>query len=352
MGLLFLFYPKLGIFKPRGSRIKENFEVKSLKVITVPAFIYFCVLLISEIFSGMDYIISHSGEFAALAVAVFWTITALAFESASRKVGSLTVNVLRLGLALVFISIYTAIVRGHLLPADASVHNWIWLALSGIVGLVLGDYFLFRSYPLIGSRFSMLIMTLAPPLAAVSGYFILGESLNILQIAGMLIVIFGISLAIFNRPVKGERLTIKLSASGLLFAFLGALGQGLGIVLSKYGMKDYDAFASTQIRIIAGLAGYLIIISLLRRWGNVFAAIKNAPAMKSLVVGAFFGPFLGISFSLIAVKHTQAGIASTIMALVPILILAPSAWMYKEKITMAEIAGAVVSVAGVAFFFI
>ncbi len=300
----------------------------------------------------MDYINAHTGEFAALAVAIFWTITALAFESASRKVGSLTVNILRLTMAMVFLSIYTWIARGQILPVDATGFNWLWLGLSGIVGLVMGDYFLFRSYSLIGSRFAMLIMTLAPPMAAIFGYFILGESLNILQMAGMVIVILGISLAIFNRPVKGERLSIKLAPAGLLFAFIGALGQGLGIVLSKYGMKGFDVFASTQIRIIAGIVGFVIIITLLRRWGNVGAAIRNPPAMKALVLGAFFGPFLGISFSLLAVKFTQAGIASTIMAIVPILILAPSAWIYKEKITAVEIAGAVLSVAGVAFFFI
>jgi len=300
----------------------------------------------------MDYINAHIGEFAALAVAIFWTITALAFESASRKVGSLTVNILRLSIAMVFISIYTWISRGHFLPADATGYNWLWLGLSGLIGLVLGDYFLFRSYPLIGSRFAMLIMTLAPPLAAIFGYFILGESLNILQMAGMIIVIFGITLAIFNKPVRGERLSIKLAPAGLLFAFIGAIGQGLGIVLSKYGMDGYDAFASTQIRIIAGIAGFTIIITLLRRWGNVATAMKNAPVMKALILGAFFGPFLGISFSLLSVKYTQAGIASTIMAIVPILILAPSAWIYKEKITVVEIAGAVLSVAGVAFFFI
>lgn len=300
----------------------------------------------------MNYITSHTGEFAALAVAIFWTITALAFESASRKVGSLTVNILRLSLAFFFIGFFTLISRGHFLPVDASMHNWLWLALSGVVGLVLGDYYLFRSYPLIGSRFSMLIMTLAPPLAAIFGYFILGESLNIMQMAGMIIVIFGISLAIFNKPVRGERLSFKIAPAGLLFAFIGALGQGLGIVLSKYGMEGYDPFASTQIRIIAGVIGFSIVITAMRRWGNVVAAIKNPPAMKALMLGAFFGPFLGISFSLLSVKHTQAGIASTIMAIVPVLILAPAAWIYKEKITAVEITGAIISVAGVAFFFI
>jgi len=300
----------------------------------------------------MDYITGHTGEFAALAVAIFWTITALAFESASKKIGSLSVNIMRLVLAFIFISFFTLFARGHLLPSDATRHNWIWLALSGIVGLVLGDYFLFRSYALIGSRFAMLIMTLAPPMAALFGFLILHESLNFIQFTGMAIVILGIAIAIFNRPVKGEKLTIKLSSAGLLFAFIGALGQGLGIVLSKFGMQDYNAFASTQIRIMAGVAGYSLIITLLGRWRQTGEALKNIPAMKVLTLGAFFGPFLGISFSLLSVKYTEAGIASTIMALTPVLILAPSAWIYREKIKVAEIAGAVISVAGVALFFI
>ncbi len=300
----------------------------------------------------MEYINTHIGEFAALAVALFWTISALAFESASRKIGSLSVNILRLCLGLVFISLLTAIIRGQILPFDATRHNWIWLALSGIIGLVLGDYFLFRSYPLIGSRFAMLVMTLAPPLSAVFAYFILGESLELIQIAGMLIVIIGITLAIFNKPVKGEKLSIKLSSAGLLFAFIGAIGQALGIVLSKYGMEGYDPFASTQIRIIAGVAGYSIIITFLRRWNQVSLSLRDLSAMKVLTLGSFFGPFLGISFSLLSVKYTEAGIASTIMAITPVLILAPSLWIYKEKITAIEIAGAVLSVAGVALFFI
>jgi drug/metabolite transporter (DMT)-like permease len=235
---------------------------------------------------------------------------------------------------------------------DASLHNWIWLALSGIIGLVLGDYYLFRSYTLIGSRFSQLIMTLAPPLSAVFAYFVLGESLELIQIAGMVIVIIGIAVAIFNKPVRGEKLSIKLAPAGLLFAFIGALGQALGIVLSKYGMDSYDPFASTQIRIIAGAAGYSIIITFLKRWKQVHLSLRNLPAMKAVTLGAFFGPFLGISFSLLSIKHTEAGIASTIMSISPVLILAPSMWINKEKITAMEIAGAVLSVGGVALFFI
>jgi len=300
----------------------------------------------------MEYITSHLGEFAALAVAVFWTITALAFESASRKIGSLTVNIMRLVLAFLFIGLFTLFSRGHFLPVDASRHNWIWLAVSGIIGLVLGDYFLFRSYALIGSRFAMLIMTLVPPLAAFFGYIILGESLEVIQLTGMAVVISGIIMAIFNRPVKGERLSIKIAPAGVVFAFIGAFGQALGLVLSKYGMESYDPFASTHIRVIAGVAGYSLIITLMRRWRQAGESLRNTPAMKALSLGAFFGPFLGISFSLLSVRHTETGIASTIMSIVPILIIAPSVWLNKEKITAAEVIGAVISVAGIALFFI
>ncbi len=300
----------------------------------------------------MDYINSHLGEFAAIGVAVFWTVTALAFESASRKIGSLAVNILRLILAFFFIGIYTVITRGHFIPADATGFNWLWLGLSGIIGLVLGDYFLFKSYAVIGSRFAQLIMTAVPPMAVFFGFIILDESLELIQLAGMIVVIAGIALAIFNKPVKGEKLTMKLAPRGVLYAFIGAFGQALGLVLSKYGMRGYDPFASTQIRIIAGIAGFVFIITFLQKWFIVRDSLKNIPAMKALVLGAFFGPFLGISFSLVSVKYTEAGIASTIMSITPILILAPSVWMNKEKVTPVEVIGAVISVLGVALFFI
>jgi len=299
----------------------------------------------------MDYITGHTGEFAALAVAFFWTVTALAFESASRKIGSIPVNIMRLVMAFFFIGTFTLISRGSFIPLDASNHNWIWLSLSGLIGLVLGDYYLFKSYALIGSRFAMLIMTTVPPMAAFFGFLILGESLQLMHLAGMVVVIGGITTAIFNRPIKGEKLSMKLAPKGVLFALIGALGQALGLVLSKYGMEDYDPFASTHIRIIAGVLGYSFVITVLGRWGVVRNAMKNSEAMKSLTLGAVFGPFLGISFSLIAVKYTEAGIASTIMAIVPILIIAPSVLIYKEKITKAEVIGAVISVCGVALFF-
>jgi drug/metabolite transporter (DMT)-like permease len=299
----------------------------------------------------MNIIVNHTGEFAALLTAIFWTVTSLAFEAASHRLGSLVVNILRLIIGLVFLSVFALLRRGLILPVDATAENWIWLSLSGLVGFVFGDLFLFKSYTLIGSRFSMLIMTLVPPVTAIFSFLIIGERLTLLHFSGMALTFFGIALAIFNRNGKGEKFSLKLSPRGILYATGGAVGQALGLVLSKVGLKNYDPFAATQIRIIAGIFGYTALVTLFMRWGNVSRATRNRDGMLLTSLGAFFGPFLGVSFSLIAVKYTEAGIAATIMALVPVFIILPAIIFYREKVTLPELLGAVISVGGVALFF-
>ena len=300
----------------------------------------------------MSFFNHHLGEFAALLTAFFWTITSLSFESASHKIGSVAVNILRLIIGLAFLSVFTLIRRGFLLPIDASSENWMWLSLSGLVGFVFGDLFLFKSYTMIGSRFSMLIMTLVPPITAFFSFLILGERLTLFHYLGMTLTFTVIAMAIFSRTGKGEKISLKLAPKGILYAFGGAVGQALGLVLSKFRMKNYDPFAATQIRIIAGIFGYVLLVTFMARWGGVRNATHHKSGMMLTSLGAFFGPFLGVSFSLIAIKYTEAGIASTIMALVPVFIILPAVVLFKQKVTLPEILGAIVSVSGVALFFL
>lgn len=296
--------------------------------------------------------VNHIGEIAALMVALFWTVTALSFESASNKVGSLAVNLIRLFIGFFFLSTFTFFYRGHLFPTDAGLNQWLWLSLSGLIGFVLGDLFLFKSFTIIGSRVAMLIMTLVPPITAALGFMFLGEKLTFFNFIGMTLTVAGIFIAIFSRASQGEKLKLNMPLKGFLLALGGAVGQALGLVLSKKGMADYDPFAATQIRIITGMIGFTGLVFFLRRAGQVRNAFRHKLGMRGIIIGSFFGPFLGVSFSLYAVKYTETGIASTIMALVPILIIAPSVFIFKQKVTVREIIGAIISVIGVALFFI
>jgi len=302
---------------------------------------------------------NYLGEFAALTTAIFWTITALAFESAGKKVGSLSVNIIRLTIAFFYLGIFSLITKGVFLPVGASVHNWIWLSVSGLIGFVLGDLFLFQAYVVIGARISMLIMSLAPPIAAIAGWLLMDETMSAKSIFGMVLTFIGISIAILarksvdtpNAKIKST-LHFKYPIKGILLALGGAAGQGLGLVLSSYGIENYDPFAATQIRVITGIIGFIIVITYTGFWSRVKSAVMNISAMKRISVGAFFGPFLGVSFSLLAVKYTTSGVASTIISIVPVLIIVPSVFIMKDKITWIEIIGAVIAVGGVSLFFI
>ncbi len=307
---------------------------------------------------------THLGEYAALLTAVFWTITAIAFESAGKKVGSLSTNLIRLFMAFIFIGIYGQVTRGSFIPFDASAHQWMWLSLSGFVGFVIGDLLLFEAYVVIGSRISMLIMSLTPPITAFFGWLLMDEVLTPQNMLGMFLTLLGIMLVVLDRKPKDKNRTdnstkennknkLKLSYPivGILLAFGGAVGQGAGLVLSKYGMQDFDPFAATQIRVITGFVGFAILFVFMKRWKKVIEAVKNKKAMTGLSIGAFFGPFLGVSFSLLSVKHTTTGVASTIMAIVPVLIIPPAVIFFKEKITLKEIIGSLIAVGGVALFF-
>jgi drug/metabolite transporter (DMT)-like permease len=258
------------------------------------------------------------------------------------------------------------ICTGSFIPVHAGSEAWLWLGISGIIGYLLGDYCLFNSYILIGSRFGQLFMTLSSPFAAIAGLFILGEHLNSHAILGMVVTLLGISLSIIGKREdnnSNKRFNLKLPLKGILFGLGAGMGQGVGMVFSKLGMKYYTTptdslstflvpFASTQMRAIVAFAGFLILMVFqrnLRR--SLLPACKDRVAMWSTVRGTFFGPFVGVSFSLMAVQYTDVGIASTLMTLTPILILIPSYFYYKQKVTAMETAGAVISVTGASLFF-
>jgi len=302
----------------------------------------------------------NPGELAALATAVCWTMTALSFESAGRRVGSLAVNIIRLVLAVLLLSAFGAIVRGRPLPTDAGGHAWLWLAVSGWVGFCVGDLCLFRAFVLIGARLSMLLMALVPPMVAVISLVALGEKLSRHDLLGMALTVGGVAWVVSERrpatsgPAIGERSGRgeHVGWAGILLGLGAALGQAAGLVLSKYAMGSYHPFAATQIRVLAGVAGFAVLFTLFGWWPRVRTALRNGPAMARITLGAVFGPFLGVSLSLLAVQKTQAGVASAIMSIVPVLIIGPSVLLLRERVSPRALGGAVIAVAGVMVLFL
>ncbi len=307
----------------------------------------------------MQYI----GELISIGVAFSWTATALLSEFGSKRLGNLTLNLMRMVIALVFSAIMFWMTSGSPLPAQASTEAYLWMLLSGVVGYVIGDFCLFQCYIIIGSKFGQLFMTLAPITAAIMAWITLGQEIRPQAMIAMLVTLTGIAISVLGRG-DGHKLSLKLPIAGVLFAIGAAVCQGVGLVLSKIGMNHYEASLTTDMagwllpfhanffRCIAGTIGFTLLMA----WRDGFAplrkGVRDRKGITVAVATTIFGPFLGVGASLLAVQYTAAGIASTLMALTPIIIILPAWWLFKQPITAKSVMGALISVIGVSLFFL
>lgn len=308
----------------------------------------------------------YLGEIIALVVSLSWTVTALFADKASHRLGSMSANVIRLVLATFFLTLILWLGIGRPYPLYADGKTWAWLAASAFVGYLFGDWCLFNCYLSIGARFGQLFMTLAPPMAAIAGWALLGETLTWKSILAMAVTLLGIAISILSKEA-GKQVHLTLPLKGVLLGLGAGFGQGVGLVLSKVGMEHYaqlippDApsrmdtllpFASTMIRALIGATGFLILMLLQKKTKELKAASHDRKGLGYALVMTIFGPVVGVSLSLMAVRYTSAGIASTLMALTPVFILLPYALIYHQRIKARELLGVAVSMTGVALFFL
>lgn len=295
------------------------------------------------------------GALAAFATAVCWSIGPIFFESASRKVGALAVNFWKVVFAFFLLSLTGLLVRGMPFPLDAPARTWFYLIISGLIGFVISDYFLFNAYILVGSRIAIVFQSLTPLFTALLALIFLGERMLPSQLLGMFVVVTGVMIVVLSRRKKlnlesGLRTE---STKGYVYSLVASLFQATGLVFSKIGVKDYDVISGSQIRIVAAIVGLATQALILGQGRKIFIEVpKERFAFKNIAIGSVFGPFLGVSFSLLAVRYTQAGTASTLMALTPVLIIPPTIFILKQKIRLPEFLGAVVAVGGAALFFL
>lgn len=298
------------------------------------------------------FVENYIGELAALATSLSFSFGSTMFTFAGRRIGSLTINRVRLVFAAIFLSLAHWIILGTLFPFDAAPDRFLWLGLSGFVGLVLGDIFLFQAFVLIGPRLSMLMMSLAPIFAALQAWIFLDETLSGGQIFGILLTLAGIAWVVLegNRQHEGDR----EYGRGILLGFLGAVGQATGFVLAKPGLGgEFSAISANLIRMLTAV---IILWAITFFQGQAKSTVKKLVDDKKGALltmgGAFSGPFLGVSLSLFALQHIEVGVASTLTSLPPIFLLPISYFVFKERFGWGAIVGTFVAMAGVAALFL
>lgn len=295
------------------------------------------------------------GELTALITAFCWAASSLLSSKASEAVGSMNVNRVRLIFAVIYITLTHLILTGKLIPYDASPHSWIWLSLSGIIGLAIGDGILYRCYILIGVRLGTLIMSSVPVFSTLIAWIFLGEHLSFAKLAGIFITVAGIAIVVLERNENGSnRSDSRKFALGILAGIGGSITQAVGLVLAKEGLvPGLPSYSGVAIRMLAAMIVIWLVTLLGGEVRATFDQMKSdRRALLLILAASIVGPFIGVWFSLVSIRATYVGIASTLMALTPIIILPVVKWVYKEEISVRALAGTFLAMIGVATIFL
>ncbi len=303
----------------------------------------------------------YIGETAAILTSLLWTLCSLFFASAGRRMGALSVNAYRIIIALGLLSGVHLLVFGTLSPG-ANNDQWIYLSISGIIGLGIGDFGYFGALIHLGPRKAVLLMSMSPIFSVISAYFILDEVPGMFALVGISITLIGVAIVVVERAeFSGEpELTHSNRIKGIIAGIGGSIGQGVGLVISKYGMinaasdpsNPLNPLSVTLIRLLsAGIFVWLVVI-ISGNSGHILRSLKDRTGLSLTFVGAALGPFIGVYLSMVALNYTYAGVAATLMSLMPVMVIPIIYLKYRQKTNLRGVAGALVAFTGVAIIFL
>ena len=296
------------------------------------------------------------GEIAALLTSVCWAFNSVVFTRAGRRVGSVTVNYVRLWIAFIALLLLHLLLFGTLFPFDIEPRRFLYLGVSGLLGFALGDALLFEAFLLIGPRLATLLVLLAPVFSALLAWVVIGEELRLLEIIGILVTIAGLAWVVAEKTVPIDTITAKQPQKyrlGILLAVGGAVGQAVGLLLSRLGLEGgYSAISANHVRVSTAALALLVLSLLQGKTRTHVAKMKDKKALLEITAGSLTGPVLGVILSLEAIAHTHIGVASTLMSLTPVLLLPVSYLLFKEKITARAIIGTMIALLGVILLFL
>lgn len=293
------------------------------------------------------------GELAALTTAICWSFGTILFGYSGRRVGSFVINTIRITLAALLLAVGNLLIEGQILPASCDYHQLLILAISGIIGLTIGDGCYFKSLIILGPRISSLMTASAPIFAVIVAWVFLDQELGLLDLLGIALTLIGIAWVILERNRNSFGAQAGPRALGYLLGICGSLAQAVALTMAKAGMgNNIPPLNASFVRMVSAAVAIWIIVFATGRLSSIRKALGDGKAMAAMSTATIIGPFLGIWLSLLSIQYTKIGIAATLMATTPLFVIPLVMIFHKERPSLRAIIGTVTTVAGVAILFL
>lgn len=287
------------------------------------------------------------GELAALTAAFLWAVGSLLFARAGKRTAPVVLNLVKTAGGMLMTALTVLALGDPLFPTHLSATELSWLAVSGVLGLTVGDSAFFVALNHLGARKAMLLWAIVPLATALLAWPILDEIPGPMAAVGGVVTLAGVAWVLNERAPDGAPATTGVGV-GLAFGLLAVACQAVGSVTAKMAGTQLDAVGLTLVRLYFGTAGLLIQVAVQGRLRETQVLLRDGRGLLLVLTATALGTWLGLWLSMVALKLTLAAIAATLTATSPIFVLPLSRIFLKERLSVTAVVGAAVAVAGVA----
>ncbi len=290
----------------------------------------------------MDQVI---GGLAALGSAALFALASIFFRRLGERITPVGVN---FGKGVIAVLLTAAVLALNGMSA-VPVREALLLSISGLLGITLGDTAYFAALNRLGPRRTLVLDALSPVATALLAIAVLGERLDGAECIGIVLTIGGVSWVLRERlEESSEETAVSSYRQAVVWGVLAVACHAVGVVVSKVALDVVPALEASLVRQVAGLAGLGFYAAVTRRLVSSFTPLREPQNLALLLAASFCGTFLGIWFSLVALRLTTASVATTLNSTGPIFIL-PLVWLIEgERISGRTLVGSTIAVSGVA----
>jgi len=295
-----------------------------------------------------------TGHAACLGAALLWALALNLFRGPIEQFGPRSVNTAKCVLAGA-LQVATVLALGQAgALGSASARSLVFIAVSGIVGISIGDTALFAAVPRIGVHRTLLLQTTSPVFTALIAVPVQGERLSLTQLLGALITLAGVAVVVApSRSPGGERARASGSKlrrwvlGGVALGTLSALAQAIGIVLAKEGMAEVPVLASSALRLSTAALGLVVVAMVSGGLGGLRATLGGAQALRRIVPATLLGAYLAVFLMMAGIALAPASVAAVLLTTSPVFSLIFEAAVFRRAVTAKDVVGTLAAIAGV-----
>ena len=234
----------------------------------------------------------------ALCANFCFALATIVFTHFTNKVSSEWMNLCKAAVAFLCFFIYINIFENWY---SLDIKSFTLFFVSGFIGLGIGDFFLLKSFSVLGPGRTLMLFGFQPVFLGVMGKIIFNQDVDTSKLFA---IVFFIGCLV-TLSLESFRKDKSWGVLGMSFALLGMILDSSGVLMTRAGFDmnpEMSAMQGNFYRCLGAIAVYMLLS--MYRPLNFLTSFNEFTSKEKIIVisGSILGTFLSLSFYLKAIQ--------------------------------------------------